>query len=122
MHLHKVHHRNTERHTGEFDIVAEQGALERLCKNTTVQVAHVLGDCIAVASHGGVVTMVPARQLLGTQEPIADTHMVYFWHGKLYNPTYKRVGRPFSYGPYANQFYHRDRVAEILSRQKEALK
>ena len=122
MSLHKVHEGNKERHTGEFDIVAEQAALERMCRDDTIQVAQFIGDVAAVASHKGVVCMVPARQLLGGQEPIADSHMIYFWHGKLYNAAFKRKGTPFSYGPYANQFYHRDRVAEILSRQKEALK
>lgn len=122
MTLHSVHERNTERHTGDFDCVAEQAALERMCKDETIQVAHVFGDVVAVASTKGIVNMVPVAQLLGDGEPVPDSHIVYFWHGRLYNAAYKRQGTPFSYGPYENKFYNRDRVAEILSRQKEALK
>lgn len=122
MTLHSVHERNTEQHTGDFDCVAEQAALERMCRDDTIQVAHIMGPAIAVASTKGIVNMVPAHQLLGDGEPLSDFHIVYFWHGRVYNDAYKRQGRPFSYGPYDNKFYNRDRVAEILSRQKEALK
>lgn len=119
--LHTVHERNTEKLDGEFDIVAEQAALEKLCRDETIQVAHILGDVIAVASHKGVVCMVPTRQLV-VGDPVADSHIIYFWHGRLYNAAFKRNGTPFSFGPYENQFYNRERVAEILSRQKEALR
>ena len=122
MTLHRVHEANTEKHEGEFDICAEQAALERMCRDETIQVAEIMGEVAAVASTKGIVCMVPSHQLLGKQEPTPGMYIVYFWRGRLYNAAFRRNGIPFSFGPYDTQFYNRERVAEILSRQKEVLR
>jgi hypothetical protein len=122
MTLASVHDANKERLDGDFDCVAEQVALAKMCRDETIQVVHIMGEVAACASREGIVNFVPASTFIGGADPLPDSHMVYFWHGRLYNAAYKRQGTPFSYGPYENQFYNRERVAEILARQKEALK
>lgn len=119
--MQSVHERNKEKYSGEFDICAEQAALSRICRDETVQVAHIMGEMAAVASRGGIVNVVSSK-LLCKDEPIPDTYIVYIWHGRLYNAAFKRQGTPFSFGPYETLFYNRDRVAEILAKFKESLK
>lgn len=91
-----VHAANKEHHKGPFDMYAERDALKRLTGDDSVEV------------------------LIGTSENTAGQYIVRYWKGRIKHATFPRPGTPYDFGPYLIEFYHRDRVAEILRKHKES--
>lgn len=116
MNFRKVHQRNIEQFTEEFDAVKEQARLERLTGVSNVKVGLIVGKDLIYAMHGGKVGIVheykPDLEFNGC-------FLVQYRKGKLAT-TDGEVGQPRDFGPFLIRFYQPDRVAEILRLDLEA--
>lgn len=112
----KVHERNVELFTEEFDAVREQARLERLTRVESVKVGIILGRDLIYAMHGGKVGVVHGYT---PDEQFNGCYLVQYRKGKLLHPD-GQVGAPRDFGPFLIRFYQPDRVAEILRLDMEA--
>ncbi len=115
--IRKVHERNVEEFTGEFDAVKEQARIARLSGVSNVKVGVIVGQDLIYAMHGGKVGIVhgykPTFEFNGC-------FLVQYRKGKLVQQG-GEVGQPRDFGPFLIRFYQPDRVAEILRLDMEAV-
>lgn len=116
MQIRKVHERNTEINTDEFDAVREQAVLERLTGVSSVKVGVIVGGALVYAMHGGHIGVCHNF----SQDPGADgCYVVQYLKGRVLSLD-NNAGIPRQWGPFQPRFYHRDRVAEILRLDRES--
>ena len=117
MNFRKVHQRNIEEFTGEFDAVKEQARLERLTGVSNVKVGLIVGKDLIYAMHGGKVSIVHEYK---SDLEFNGCFLVQYRKGKLITQG-REAGEPRDFGPYLVRFYNPDRVAEILRLDLEAV-
>ena len=112
----KVHQRNVEEFTGEFDAVKEQQRLERLTGIDNIKVGLIVGQDLIYAMHGGKVSIVHGYK---PDAEFNGCYLVQYRKGKMVNPD-GQAGSPRDFGPFLIRFYQPDRIAEIMRLDMEA--